>query len=246
MESENRFTYTELKSRFIRNNWSCSRLKIMFFWRLLAVLSTMVAGAVNSVTGWAVQKKEVPCISDMLFSPTASANQYFQDHPENRNTYLIVASLLSDFLFVCFVVRFIFWGNSTRPLIFFTMFYTLSCLVQGIFRIESSSEYCWEYPEFPSLILTYGSAPGFYYSTIPGVLLFFCLENWEIGNYFLMGLSIMTCAYVSVLTLIMRSQYTTGIITSLAMAHYFWMVSEKLSKKLDFLLGNEQNKQSHD
>lgn len=225
-----------VKAKFVENNWANLRLKIMFIWRAVAVFTTISCGISNSIYGWAVQKAEVDCITDLGFSTTSSANEYFVENSSVRDNFLIIASVLSDFLFICFAFRFVFWGNTTRPIVFFILFYSLAGVVQLTFRLKTPEGYCWENPGVPSLLLTYSTSSTIYYSIISGTLMFFCMENWKLRNFYLFGIGVFTCTYVSVLMILMRADYSASVIGGITMANYFWLVSGEISEKLDFWL----------
>ena len=62
------------------------------------------------------------------------------------------------------------------------------------------------------------------------------MENWKLRNFYLVGIGVFTCTYVSVLIILMRADYSGSVIGGMVMAHYFWLVSDEISEKLDFWL----------
>ena len=145
--------------------------------------------------------------------------------------------MLADFLFVCFAIRFMLWGNTLRPVVFFILLYSVAGISQYLFHMRNNQGNCWTYPQVPSFLVDYDRSSSFYYSTLIGTLTYFCIENTTLNNKFMMGLSLFSCIYASILAIIMRSDYTVSIITGVGMGHYFWIMSGKISEKIDKKLG---------
>lgn len=228
----------DFKEKFSKNNWDTDLKKLMFWVRIGVIVCLLISGVLNSVTGWAVQKTEVSCIEDQGFIIFNSLNGYFCTNAEFASGLVLLNTLLCDFLFACFSMRFIFWRTSLRPAVFFLIFLTLSAFTRQFFWTKVPEGSCWTESILPSLILPQTGSPDFFFSSIAGILLFFILENKLVKNWVLFALSVTALCSVSISILILRRDYTVSLITGLAMGHYIWIISDPISKSLESWTGS--------
>jgi ABC-type enterochelin transport system permease subunit len=73
----------------------------------------------------------------------------------------------------------------------------------------------------------------FFYSGHVGFTTFCALENYSLQKYSLAALAAFSTCFEFMVLLFTRSHYTIDLITGIVMAHYFWVLSGRLSKLMD-------------
>lgn len=232
MEEQEIHQSQTFRQRFRRNNLETRTKKITFGIRVFILVSIFISGVLNSITGWAVQQIIVECIEDKGFQIFEDLNVLFADNKQLKLIFISIAAGLCDLLFVIFAVRFLFLGVSSRPIVFLFIYYTLAGFMKVIFTATPGNGACWE-DAYPSLILPDEISPNFYYSTAPGLLLFFIFQYHSSQNKPLMWFTVVALAFVSLITIILQKDYTVGVISSLCMSHYLNIISERISSILD-------------
>jgi hypothetical protein len=221
------------KDKFKRFNWDTRLKKLMFWAKIVVIVCLLISGMLNSVTGWAVQQIEVSCIEDQGFLLFSSMNNYFCTNTFYASLLVTINTLFCDFLFICSSLRFIFCRTTLRPAVFFLTIIPLSAITRQFFWTQIPEGSCWPDPIIPSLILPYSESPSFFFSCTTGVLFFFILENSLVKNWILFSLSILTLCSVSMSALILRKDYSVGLITGIGIGHYIWIISEPISAYLE-------------
>ena len=231
------------KDKFNRFNWDTRIKRIMFFSKIFVIVCLLISGVLNSVTGWAVQQIEVSCIQDQGFLLFSSWNNYFCSNTLHASILVTTNTLLCDFLFICSSFRFIFWRKTLRPAVFFLAILPLSAITRQLFWTQMPEGSCWADPIIPSLIFPHSGSPSFFFSCTTAVLFFFILENKIVKNWVLFSLSILTLCSVCLSALILRKEYSVGLITGIAMGHYIWIISEPISTYLEAWNDKSSHKQ---
>jgi hypothetical protein len=192
---------------------------------------------VNAVTAFAIQPNQVSCLWDGFFELTTPINEFFNENKEPKNAILIFSSFLIDVLLVWFCVRYALWGRTSRQIIFFILFYGTRAAIQSFFLMRIPPGYCWDYPGFPSLAVSYEKTSDFFYSGHVGVMLFCALEHRWLGNRYMMWVALFVVFMESLIMIVLRGHYSIDIISGLVFAHYYWIVSEWISLHVDKKLG---------
>lgn len=222
---------------FYEHNWSTQHKKKVFMCRIIFMSSVTVFTVFNALTAFAIQPNSVSCIYDGLFELTSPINEFFQREKETRDSILIFSSFLIDVLLMWFSIRYAIWGKSSRQVIFFFLFYGTRAAVQSIFLMRKPDGYCWDYPGFPSITVSYQPTSDFFYSGHVGVVLFCGLENKYLGNSYMMWVAFSVCLIESLVMIFLRGHYSIDLISGLIFSHYFWIVSQWLADKVDRVLG---------
>eukprot|EP00359_Climacostomum_virens_P006256 CAMPEP_0204916358 /NCGR_PEP_ID=MMETSP1397-20131031/14189_1 /ASSEMBLY_ACC=CAM_ASM_000891 /TAXON_ID=49980 /ORGANISM="Climacostomum Climacostomum virens, Strain Stock W-24" /LENGTH=194 /DNA_ID=CAMNT_0052088823 /DNA_START=200 /DNA_END=781 /DNA_ORIENTATION=+ len=186
-----------------------------------------------SVTGFGYQVRDVECIWDGLFKATAAANDYIRDHDAFRHAFLIISSLLMDILALSFFTRFILYATTWRSIICILMFYGIRGIVQSIFVMEFPDGYIWDYPGFPSLVVTYKDTSDFFYSGHMGFIVFCIFENYHYRNYYLVSLAVVSFMFEFWVLLLTRVHYSIDLLSGIVMGHYCWMLSGMIAPYID-------------
>lgn len=120
--------------RFIHTSWEDGYNRRLFFIRLGLMSVTIIAVVVNALTGYAIQDQDITCMWDGLFVITSGINRYLAENDHARNSLMIISSLIVDSLLMVFVIRWVLFGNTWRPVIFLFVFYMSRGIIQVISR----------------------------------------------------------------------------------------------------------------
>src|SRR6266581_4685968 len=190
-------------------------------WRSL-LLRLMVTGIVLALWFWSqslIGSRTAPAsgIGDAVHNLTAGLNSYFSQNPGAANALLVVSSALIDALGVFLLA--------------------LRQMMQAICALPAPPNMIWHYPGFPSLLVTYHVANDFFFSGHTAIAVFGALELARYHHKWLTFAAVLLVFFEAATVLILRAHYTfdvfTGIIAALWIAH----ISERLSPRLDRLLG---------
>lgn len=228
--------------RFRSTSWDDSHNRKVFIGKLCVVSVVLIYTIYAAITGFGYQDRDVDCIWDGLFKATASANEYVRNHDSFRHFLLIISALLMDILAVCFVFRFLLYATSWQAPICVVIFYGIRSAVQAMFVMEFPDGYIWDYPGFPSLVVTYKETSDFFYSGHMGFIVISFLDNLSYRNFFLVGLSIVSFSVEFFVLLFTRVHYSIDLFTGILLAHYFWIVSGFLATYVDQWIGAKVNR----
>ena len=114
------------------------------------------------------------------------------------------------------------------------VFYGARAAIQSIFKVGKPEGYDWDYPGFFSIYSPYGKTNDFFYSGHCGICYIFFLEFWSVGWYFSSAFAFLVMLLEIFVMIALRSHYTVDIISGMAFAHYFFILSEKCSYLIDW------------
>ena len=209
-------------------------------WRSL-LLRLMVTGIVLALWFWSqalIGARAAPAsgIGDAVHNLTARLNSYFSQNSGAANALLVVSSALIDALGVFLLARW-FVERSVRPFLGLVLLLVLRQIMQAICALPAPPSMIWHYPGFPSLLVTYHVANDFFFSGHTAIAVFGALELARYHHKWLTFAAVLLVFFEAATVLILRAHYTfdvfTGIIAALWIAH----ISERLSPRLDRLLG---------
>jgi len=209
-------------------------------WRSL-LLRLMVTGIVLALWFWSqalIGSRTAPAsgIGDAVHNLTAGLNSYFSQNLGAANALLVVSSAFIDVLGLFLLARW-FVERSVRPFLGLVLLLALRQIMQAICALPAPPSMIWHYPGFPSLLVTYHVANDFFFSGHTAIAVFGALELARYHRKWLTFAAVLMVFFEVVTVLILRAHYTfdvfTGIIAALWIAH----ISERLSPRLDRLLG---------
>ena len=209
-------------------------------WRSL-LLRLMVTGIVLALWFWSqslIGSRTAPAsgIGDAVHNLTAGLNSYFSQNPGAANALLVVSSAFIDALGLFLLARW-FVERSVRPFLGLVLLLALRQIMQAICALPAPPNMIWHYPGFPSLLVTYRVANDFFFSGHTAIAVFGALELARYHRKWLTFAAVLLVFFEVATVLILRAHYTfdvfTGIIAALWVAH----ISERLSPRLDRLLG---------
>ena len=211
---------------------------------MIAVLVLLVLGA-NSLFNFFIVEDTPVCIKDSAFLISANLNHYMSQNKDFKNFCLIISSIILDGIVILTSYAWIKHGKNWRPIMTLILFYSLKFLCNFLFSMKFPEGMLWEYPGFPSLIVSYQKTVDFFYSGYIGLNLICCFELYKLNMKLFSALASLELIFQSSLLLILKANYLVDIIASLFAAHYFCYISEFYSYKLDnyINLNFDENKQ---
>src|SRR5712692_6113708 len=175
-------------------------------------------------------------IGDALHNLTAGLNSYFARNSGAANALLIVSSVLIDALSLFLLGRWLF-GGSVRPFLGLFLLMTLRQLMQAICALPPPPNMIWHYPGFPSLLVTYHVANDFFFSGHTAIAIFGAMELSRLRRTWLTLAAVLIVFFEVATVLILRAHYTMDVFTGIVAALWVSHLSERISPRLDRLLG---------
>ena len=201
--------------------------------KTLLIVTVLSILALNTIYGFAMPKGEVACIDDKVFTLTSSLNSYFAVHKLQKNIMLITSSLLIDVLIIITALHWIAYSKTWRLPLSLVTFYLFRGIVQSMFQMKYPEGYLWEYPNFPSLVVSYLKTNDFFFSGHVGLPVMLALEWKNNKKMYLFYISLFVCA-VEIITMISRrGHYTIDLIAGVVFALYIYELCEKISVYVD-------------
>lgn len=197
------------------------------------IITVITVLALNTIYGFALPKGEVACLDDRLFNLTAPINAYFGTHSLQKHILLATSSLLIDSLILITAIHWVLYSKTWRLAIGLLFFYLFRGIVQCLFQMKFPNGYLWDYPNFPSLTVSYLKTNDFFFSGHVGLPILIARE-WKANNKnILFGISIGICVIEIITMIFLRGHYTIDLITGVIFALYFYDISASLSKYVD-------------
>jgi hypothetical protein len=142
-----------------------------------------------------------------------------------RDFFLLTGFLNLDILLLTFLMHYIKFGNSIKPLLGFLLFYGLRGLIQTFFLLDYYPIYLFNYPGFRSLSVPTSRAADFFYSGHTGCAFLITLNFKEMGEFkiFLYGCFV-TFLQMIVMT-VSRAHYCIDVIFGLIVSHYCFIIA---------------------
>jgi hypothetical protein len=178
-------------------------------------------------------------LGDTLHNLTSGLNSYFSHNPSAANGLLIVSSAFIDglglFLLGCWL-----FGGSIRPFLGLFLLMALRQLMQAICSLPPPTGMIWHYPGFPSLLVTYHVANDFFFSGHTAIAVFGAIELSRLHKNWLTVAAVLLAVFEIATVLILRAHYTMDVFTGIVAALWIAPLAERLSPRLDQLLGDSQ------
>lgn len=201
--------------------------------RLIIGVTAVIFIGLNSYMNLIIVADSPICIKDTSFTATVTLNKYMKENIEVRNLCLILSSLLLDITVILLAYAWIKYGKGWRPLFTLLLFYLLRYICNMIFSVKIPDDSLWEYPGFPSLIVSYQKSADYFYSGYVGLNLICCVELYKLNFKYASILAFIELAFQIFILIVLRGNYLVDIIASLYAAHYFCYISEFYSHKFN-------------
>jgi hypothetical protein len=166
----------------------------------------------------------VPCIKDKAQLSLQSHYEYFQANPMVKKQLLIGFGVLTDFLLLFFMARWVCYGGTWRFIIAIFLTYLLRFLNTALFRMRSPENGdLWEFPGFYSLTVSYGRQNDYYYNPVVALCMILKCEYKEQGLMLLSYLSFVALIGCTYLALCLRGNYFIDVYGGIVMGYYIWL-----------------------
>lgn len=199
---------------------------------ILAIIIVLFLG-INSAFNFLIVEDTPLCIKDTIFQITAYLNDYMNKNKDLRNICMILSSITLDAIVLITSYTWIINGKSWRPIMALVLFYSLKFICNLLFTMRYPEGMLWEYPGFPSLIISYQKSVYFFYSGYVGLNLICCIELYKLNMKIFSCLAFLELTYLTTLLLILKANYFVDIVASLYAAHYFYCISDFYCYKLN-------------
>jgi hypothetical protein len=233
MENEEKVLLIPDREYRDNNHSSNSYPKIFFVVRAIIISSCIVFVYLNSTYATLLQDGEVKCLDDKIFDFTSDINKFFQKNTFYRRALLITSSFFIDFVIIFFSILWTKRGRSYRPVIAYMFFYSIRGITQNMFQMRYPEGYLWEYPGFPSLVISYLKTNDFFFSGHIGFPIIAGMEFYYFGYVNMYYFCLMSSVFEALTMIFLRGHYSIDLFAGVIFAHYAFLISEKYSYLLD-------------
>ena len=209
-------------------------------WFKLWLATFMIAGMLIVKIYGLTQKADVPNPIDYPQNWTLPLNQYAAEHHLFRKVWIASTTFSLDLHFFIFLFNWVRDGYSVRTPLTMFFFYSIRAILQQVFILPFPKYIYWEDPGFPCLMNIYGKQSDFFYSGHIGFSLMLILENHSMKYTKCVYFGIFSTIYVGFTLLVFRVHYTIDLFAGLVMAHYWFMLTGKISDWVDGKLLNKK------
>jgi len=158
-------------------------------------------------------------IGDTIHNATAPLNEYLHKHSNAANALLIISSLGIDSLGI-FLLSSAIFGASLRPFIGLILLFTMRQVCQALCSLPPPPGMIWNYPGFPTLLVTYGVANDLFFSGHTAMAVYGAIELSRLGRPTLKLLAVGLALFEATTVLVLRAHYTIDVVAG-AFAAFF-------------------------
>jgi hypothetical protein len=197
-------------------------------WLIILSISIIICNHIYSYP-----KIESSCYYDPLFQFTKDTNEYYSKHESEKNSLIILASLLVDILLYYNVYLWVYESKDWILISSIILFYALRQLLLILFVIKFPDGYIYSNPGFPSLTVSYFYTNDFFYSGHIGLPILLFLENKSKGRgNIICGFCILVFIIEFYSMLITHGHYSIDLIAAILIAYYSYKLCER--KNINF------------
>jgi hypothetical protein len=194
-----------------------------------SIISVGLIGIIlNSIYGYALPNTKVECIVDNSMNFTSNINNYFAQNIQSKFLLLILLNLCVDLTMILLGLRWILHGKSWRVFITLVTFYFSKIFMSFIFQEKTPVGYLWEYPGFPSLMVSYLNSENLFFSTATGFLTIASLEFFKTENFYLFAFSFCVLLLDVFTRNVLRANYIIDLICAVVVAHFIFLLVDEL------------------
>lgn len=174
------------------------------------------------------------CIYDQTFEWgfSSTLNSYFRSHSQMQHSVIIFSSMLMDVVQLSFVVYFILYVRTLRPVLSIATFFAGRQFIQNTFLMGRPDGFLWTDPGFPALTVPYFDTNDFYYSGHVGICFVYMMELKHNGSKLWVAVLVNLIIQWFIL-MIFRTHYCIDMIFGAMVGHLACMNGERLCYLLD-------------
>lgn len=196
--------------------------------RLTLVTLAVVVIFYNSITNLTTVKVDVPIITELTPEFFDKANDFLRSNSRIRNILMILNGLFQDFCFLSFVYVWVMYSKNWRQVISVVLLVFLKLFCQYIFEMKPKDDQIWNWPGFPSLIITYNYSFNYFFAAVVSLNLIQFFEFRKLEMRKMAIFSILAMLYYIGIMLALKAQYLLSIIGGLLCGHYLFICGDKL------------------
>lgn len=215
------------------DNSNSNRRAICLSIRAGLIIVSFILIVLNVIYGYALPNNNVDCIEDLALMSTHKLNEFFHFDKTSAKVLLIVSSLSVDFIMIILGVLWVTKGNSWRVFISLLALYILKFLIQFVFQERIPDGFLWEYPGFPSIMVSYLKTNDFFFCIPVGFLTIAILEFWKIESYYMLASAVLTLFLQIFSRISLRGNYIIDMISAIILAHYIFMLADDYAPFVD-------------
>jgi membrane-associated phospholipid phosphatase len=159
-------------------------------------------------------------VGDGVLAALSPVHDYLLGHAAARRALLISSSLGIDLLGIFLLGRAIF-GPSVRPFLGLLMLFALRQVFQAVCVLPMPEGMIWEYPGFPSLLVTYGVSNDLFFSGHTALAVYGAVELGRLDRR-LIAVGVMLAVFEVFAVLSLRAHWTmdvyAGAVTAILVA----------------------------
>lgn len=173
------------------------------------------------------------CLYDLGIQLTNSIAKTLSEDATLRHTLEIISSLLIDLTVLSTMIMWIIQGKSWRFFVNGVCFYGMRAIIQFTFMMPFPEYYSFDYPGFPSLMVSYAKTNDFFYSGHVGIPIICANEYYKNKSYIIACICLFISVFQGFILLIHHAHYGLDIIIGMICAHYFCKVTDKYVHYID-------------
>ena len=209
----------------VSNSYKPYLTKSAFFIMILVLVAVQ-----NNIQ---IIKYSFSCFYDLGEEATMSVAKTLSENPTLRHALIIISSLLIDTTIMTTFVIWIIKGRSWRFFFTAACFYGVRAILQFTFMMPFPDYYTFDYPGFPSLMVSYKKTNDFFYSGHIGIPIICGYEFYKSRNYIIPIICVCISLFQGSIMLIHHAHYGVDLIIGIICAHYFSKLTEKYIKYID-------------
>jgi membrane-associated phospholipid phosphatase len=181
---------------------------------------------------------------DALLELSRPLNVYLNEHRPSAHALLVISSAMIDVLGV-FLLGWSVFGSSMRPFVGLLLLFGLRQITQTLCALPPPPGIIWDYPGFPSLLVTYLVENDFFFSGHTAIAVFGAIELGRFVRGWLPGTAAWVAQWVigiatvflMAVVLVLRAHYTMDVFTGFIAAVLAAILAGWIAPRCDDALG---------
>jgi len=174
---------------------------------------------------------------------TNSTNRFLRENRAWSNALLISSSAVIDLL-GGFLLLWAIFGPSLRPFVGLLILFGLRQLSQNLCVLPPPDGIIWEYPGFPSLLVTYGVANDFFFSGHTGIAVYGAVEIGRLKGWKGVSCGVAIAVFEATSVLLLRAHYTMDVLTGVLAAICAAYLANRIGPAVDSRINALCNRRS--
>lgn len=153
---------------------------------------------------------------------------YLSQHLMIRDLLLTTGSNCLDVLMVGYLIHYVRFGRSWKPILSIFMFYGFRAIFQNFFLLSFYDTYLFDFPEVFSIVVPLGRSADFFYSGHCGSALLMALNFRDAGEHYYAYFGYFVTCLEAVVMTVTRAHYSIDVIYGIFFGFYFNYIASKI------------------